>query len=64
VLQDKCVVMWSIQDLITSLGVNKSGSSSRVTKHNPKLGPRGVFEGHDATVEDVQFCPSRCLNHL
>ncbi|XP_078151294.1 WD-40 repeat-containing protein MSI4-like, partial [Carex rostrata] len=56
--QDKSVVLWSIQDYITSLGSTELGSSSLVTKDSPKLVPRGVFEGHDATVEDVQFCPS------
>ena len=33
----------------------------------PKLGARMAFEGHDANVRDVQFCPSRYLikkNHL
>ncbi|KAF3328341.1 WD-repeat protein RBAP1 [Carex littledalei] len=47
--RDNSLVLWSIQDHITSLGS---------TKGSPKLGPRGVFEGHDAIVEDVQFCPS------
>lgn len=59
--RDKSVVLWSIQDSITSLGLNKSGSSSLVTKDSPKLGPRGIFAGHDSTVEDVRFCPSRYL---
>ncbi|XP_078152302.1 WD-40 repeat-containing protein MSI4-like [Carex rostrata] len=56
--QDKSVVLWSIHDYITSLGLTESGSSSDITKDSPKLDSRGVFEGHDATVEDVQFCPS------
>eukprot|EP00494_Astrolonche_serrata_P002463 UN02469 len=27
-------------------------------KDSPKVDARGVFHGHDSTVEDVQFCPS------
>lgn len=26
---------------------------------SPTVGPRGVFQGHEDTVEDVQFCPAR-----
>ncbi|XP_008793220.1 WD-40 repeat-containing protein MSI4-like isoform X1 [Phoenix dactylifera] len=25
---------------------------------SPTIGPRGVFQGHEDTVEDVQFCPA------
>ncbi|KAI3898064.1 hypothetical protein MKW92_002361 [Papaver armeniacum] len=25
---------------------------------SPCIGPRGIYQGHDDTVEDVQFCPS------
>ncbi|VAH62629.1 unnamed protein product [Triticum turgidum subsp. durum] len=38
-----------------------SGSKHSKTaneKDSPKVDPRGVFHGHDSTVEDVQFCPS------
>lgn len=33
-----------------------SGSS---VADDPSIGPRGVYQGHEDTVEDVQFCPSR-----
>ncbi|KAJ4806967.1 Transducin family protein / WD-40 repeat family protein [Rhynchospora pubera] len=59
--RDNNVVLWSIQDAITSLGLGKSGVSSFARKESLRLGPRGVFEGHDAAVEDVQFCPSSVL---
>lgn len=35
-----------------------SGSSDKVAD-GPSIGPRGVYQGHEDTVEDVQFCPSR-----
>ncbi|XP_078151925.1 WD-40 repeat-containing protein MSI4-like [Carex rostrata] len=50
--KDKSVVLWSIQDTITSLGLSESRRSPNY------LAPRGVFKGHDAIVKDVQFCPS------
>lgn len=28
---------------------------------SPTVHARGVFQGHEDTVEDVQFCPSRLL---
>lgn len=49
--KDKSVVLWSIQDHITTAGSNKTGGRS--------VGPRGVYHGHEDTVEDVAFCPSR-----
>ncbi|KAF7037230.1 hypothetical protein CFC21_047663 [Triticum aestivum] len=67
--KDKSVVWWSIQDHISGLGDSSksetspgaSGSKHSKTaneKDSPKVDPRGVFHGHDSTVEDVQFCPS------
>ena len=64
------MVLWSIQDHISGLGDSSknetspgaSGSKHSKTaseKDSPKVDPRGVFHGHDSTVEDVQFCPSR-----
>jgi histone-binding protein RBBP4 len=60
--------LWSIQDHISALGDSSSsprasGSKQSVKttneKENPKVDPRGIFHGHDNTVEDVEFCPSR-----
>ncbi|AQK51842.1 hypothetical protein ZEAMMB73_Zm00001d050047, partial [Zea mays] len=65
--KDKSVVLWSIQDHISALGDSlssprASGSKQSVKttneKENPKVDPRGIFHGHDNTVEDVEFCPS------
>ncbi|KAJ4952312.1 hypothetical protein NE237_029144 [Protea cynaroides] len=61
--KDKSVVLWSIQDHIsasaTEPGSAKSpGSGSSSIKHNSSVGPRGIYQGHEDTVEDVQFCPS------
>ncbi|KAI5664701.1 hypothetical protein M9H77_24024 [Catharanthus roseus] len=60
--KDKSVVLWSIQDHISASAVDasKSTGSSSIVKpaDNSSVGPRGIFEGHADTVEDVQFCPS------
>ncbi|KAJ6802215.1 nucleosome/chromatin assembly factor group C [Iris pallida] len=73
--KDKLVVLWSIQDHLSTLGETSStkspaapsGSSSakqaakpgnEKSVDGPTVGPRGVFQGHGDTVEDVQFCPS------
>uniref|UniRef100_A0A0E0FRZ9 Histone-binding protein RBBP4-like N-terminal domain-containing protein n=1 Tax=Oryza nivara TaxID=4536 RepID=A0A0E0FRZ9_ORYNI len=66
--KDKSVVWWSIQDHISALGDSSktesspgaSGSKGKTAndKDSPKVDPRGIFLGHDSTVEDVQFCPS------
>lgn len=66
------MVLWSIQDHISSLAEpsskspvsstpNSGGKSSIKSgeKNAESLGPRGVYQGHGDTVEDVQFCPSR-----
>lgn len=62
--KDKYVVLWSIQDHISTLinDASKSAvSSGSIVKaaDNPSVGPRGIFQGHQDTVEDVQFCPSK-----
>ncbi|KAI3737703.1 hypothetical protein L2E82_27713 [Cichorium intybus] len=51
--KDKSVVMWSIHDHISTLATRTGGSNE-----SPVIQARGVFQGHDDTVEDVQFCPS------
>ncbi|KAH0652048.1 hypothetical protein KY290_032707 [Solanum tuberosum] len=61
--KDKTVVLWSIQDHISTLAANapkSAGSGGSIIKSadNPSIGPRGIFHGHADTVEDVQFCPS------
>lgn len=69
--KDKLVVLWNIQDQVSSL----SGSLATPGKHpaktgdekhvdSPKVGPRSVFQGHEDTVEDVQFAPSRYQSHV
>lgn len=42
----------------TKHGFKAGGSNYKLTD-SPCIGPRGVYQGHDDTVEDVQFCPSR-----
>lgn len=61
--KDKTVVLWSIQDHISTLAADatkSAGSGGSIIKSadNPSIGPRGIFHGHADTVEDVQFCPS------
>ncbi|KAK8913677.1 WD-40 repeat-containing protein MSI4 [Platanthera zijinensis] len=73
--RDKSVVLWSIHDYVSTLGVASdaksreasSGSSGgkQVAKSgnnkvsdSPTVGPRGIYQGHGDTIEDVQFCPS------
>lgn len=53
--KDKNVVLWSLQDHISAA----SGGSIIKAAENPSIAPRGIFKGHEDTVEDVQFCPSR-----
>lgn len=38
---------------------SKAGGSNYKRADSPSVGPRGVYLGHEETVEDVQFCPSR-----
>ncbi|KAI3912165.1 hypothetical protein MKW92_026490 [Papaver armeniacum] len=67
--KDKSVVLWSIQDHISSAAVDQGSAKSPGSKtpskaagekasESPCIGPRGIYQGHDDTVEDVQFCPS------
>ncbi|KAK8483890.1 hypothetical protein V6N11_081594 [Hibiscus sabdariffa] len=70
--KDKSVVLWSIQDHITTatdptkspgsggsiIKQNKPGEGNNKAADGPSVGPRGVFCGHEDTVEDVTFCPS------
>ncbi|KAL6563294.1 WD-40 repeat-containing protein msi4 [Orobanche hederae] len=66
--KDKSVVLWSIHDHISSLaaeGAQKSSGSKGVAA-NGKPGSttvqaRGIFQGHEDTVEDVQFNPSSAM---
>nr|GEU72260.1 WD-40 repeat-containing protein MSI4-like [Tanacetum cinerariifolium] len=59
--KDKYVVLWSIHDHISTLAggesANPAGSIVK-TADSASLGPRGIFQGHTDTVEDVQFCPT------
>ncbi|OMO91653.1 hypothetical protein COLO4_18197 [Corchorus olitorius] len=65
--KDKSVVLWSIQDHITATASDPTKSpvsGGSIIKQNdkaadgPSVGPRGIFLGHEDTVEDVAFCPS------
>ncbi|THG07756.1 hypothetical protein TEA_015570 [Camellia sinensis var. sinensis] len=62
--KDKYVLLWSIQDHVSTLtsdaATRPTGSSGAIIKatDNPSIGPRGIFQGHEDTIEDVQFCPS------
>lgn len=58
--KDKSVVLWSIQDHVSALGTDaqKAAGPSIIASDNPSIGARGIFQGHEDTVEDVQFCPS------
>ena len=38
---------------------SKVGGSNDKSVDSPSIGPRGIYQGHEDTVEDVQFCPSR-----
>ncbi|KAK7281622.1 hypothetical protein RIF29_09768 [Crotalaria pallida] len=37
---------------------NQSSSSREKVEESRSIGPRGIYKGHEGTVEDVQFCPS------
>lgn len=43
---------------------SKSGGTNDKPADSPSIGPRGVYQGHGDTVEDVQFCPSRYLSSI
>ncbi|KDP33836.1 hypothetical protein JCGZ_07407 [Jatropha curcas] len=71
--KDKSVVLWSIQDHITASAtdpasakspgsggsiIKKVGDGNDKAAESPSVGPRGIYQGHEDTVEDVAFCPS------
>ncbi|KAL0726694.1 hypothetical protein Bca4012_022787 [Brassica carinata] len=57
--KDKSVVLWSIQDHITTAGTDSKSPGEVSNKTGGRsVGPRGVYHGHEDTVEDVAFCPS------
>ncbi|GMI88551.1 MULTICOPY SUPPRESSOR OF IRA1 4 [Hibiscus trionum] len=60
--KDKLVVLWSIEDHMTSSSggsiIKKPGEGNDKADDGPSVGPRGIFCGHEDTVEDVAFCPS------
>ncbi|XP_062091030.1 WD-40 repeat-containing protein MSI4 [Humulus lupulus] len=65
--KDKSVVLWSIQDHISTAATGSGGSIIKNTKpgegsekavDGPIVAPRGIYYGHEDTVEDVTFCPS------
>ncbi|KAL9169712.1 hypothetical protein ABFS82_04G096600 [Erythranthe guttata] len=60
--KDKSVVLWSIHDHISSLatdsGTQKSPGSNGKSGNGSTVQARGIFQGHEDTVEDVQFNPS------
>ncbi|GAA0185518.1 hypothetical protein LIER_32806 [Lithospermum erythrorhizon] len=61
--KDKTLVLWSIQDHISTLAADSSKATESAgsivkTAGNHSIGPRGIFHGHQDTVEDVQFSPT------
>ena len=66
-------MLWSIQDHLSAAAeasakspgssgssvIKSSKSIGEKISESPVIGPRGIYLGHDDTVEDVQFCPSR-----
>ncbi|KAK4481988.1 hypothetical protein RD792_012904 [Penstemon davidsonii] len=64
--KDKSVVLWSIHDHISSLASDqaekspgsKAGTINGKTADGSTVQARGIFQGHEDTVEDVQFNPS------
>ncbi|PIA64329.1 hypothetical protein AQUCO_00100066v1 [Aquilegia coerulea] len=65
--KDKSVVLWSIHDHITASATDSGSGKSPASASKSggdkapdslAVGPRGVYQGHEDTVEDVQFCPS------
>nr|GEX33972.1 hypothetical protein [Tanacetum cinerariifolium] len=58
--KDKFVVLWSIQDHISTLpGGDSTNRAVSIVKtaDSASLSLRGIFQGHMDTVEDVQFHP-------
>lgn len=61
--KDKSVVLWSIHDHVSGSASDASkstGAAGSIVKpaDGAPVAPRGIFQGHDETVEDVQFCPA------
>lgn len=71
--KDKSVVLWSIHDHISTLAADSGATKSfgsggnKIPKgaggddkplDSPSIKARGIFQGHEDTVEDVQFCPT------
>ncbi|CAN4086939.1 unnamed protein product [Withania somnifera] len=64
--KDKSVVLWSIHDHVSTLAADQGDTKSpgsgainpKPSAEGPTVQARGIFRGHDDTVEDVQFCPS------
>ncbi|XP_018472290.1 WD-40 repeat-containing protein MSI5-like isoform X2 [Raphanus sativus] len=64
--KDKLVILWSIEDQITAAGTDSKSHGSSIKQSGEdssktggrSVGPRGVYHGHEDTVEDVAFCPS------
>lgn len=61
-------MLWSILDHISAAATGSGGSIIKSTKtgegndkaaDGPSVAPRGIYYGHDDTVEDVTFCRSR-----
>ncbi|OMO66274.1 hypothetical protein COLO4_30660 [Corchorus olitorius] len=68
--KDKSVVLWSIHDHISTLALepgatmspgssltstkSKGGRNNDKSVDGPVIGPRGIYKGHDDTVEDVE----------
>ncbi|GKC38536.1 WD40 repeat-containing protein MSI4-like protein [Tanacetum coccineum] len=68
-MEDKSVVLWSIHDHISTLATDsenggkrpKSGTDDKPTEC-PKIQARGIFKGHDDTVEDIEKAHSADLH--
>ncbi|KAL0441409.1 UNVERIFIED_CONTAM: WD-40 repeat-containing protein MSI4 [Sesamum radiatum] len=65
--KDKSVVLWSIHDHVSSLAANRRAQQFPGSKDDAVTGrtgygstvqARGIFQGHEDDVEDVQFNPS------
>lgn len=74
--KDKTVVLWSIQDHIMASATDPTTNNSTApggsiikqtsdeASDGTKIGPRGIYVGHEDTVEDVAFCPSRYVGYM
>ncbi|KAK1360270.1 WD-40 repeat-containing protein MSI4 [Heracleum sosnowskyi] len=71
--KDKSVILWGIYDHISTLAADprstksfetggiknsKGDRSDDAPSSSPSVQARGTFQGHEDTVEDVQFCPT------